>query len=75
MPKLLLSNNEKDPPSWSSFNIVPKAPDNLDETKSINVRKERIPDPTTSETKWIELNEEENIPTDKVEELYNINPR
>ena len=75
MPKLLLSNNENDPPSCSSFRIVPKTPVTLDETKSINVRKESIPDPTTSDTNWLELNEDANIPTDNVAELYNIKPR
>ena len=75
IPKLPLSNNEKEPPSCNSFKIVPRIPPTLEETKSINVRKDSIPEPTTRETNWLELNEEAKIPIDNVAALYNIKPK
>ena len=75
IPKLLVSNTEKEPPSWSSFKIVPKNPVTLSETKSIKVRRVNIPDPTTNETNWFELKDDAKIPIDSVEELYKIRPK
>ena len=74
MPKLPLSNNENEPPSWSSFNIVPSVPPILEETKLINVKNESIPEPTINEINWFELKEDANIPIDRVAALYNNNP-
>ena len=75
IPKLLVSNTEKEPPSCSSFKMVPKTPETLSETKSINVRRVSIPDPTTNETSWFELKDDAKIPIDSVEQLYKIRPR
>ena len=50
IPKLLVSNTEKEPPSCNSFKIVPRIPGTLSDTKSINVSRVNIPDPTTNET-------------------------